>query len=109
MFDLLFASFSDPDQERGAGRLPAHRRRRAITATAVFKNAPHPNSAWLFYRWLIGEEGQKVFAAAGRTPAHPKVEPVDKTRPHKIYAIDDKDYKEFARYEKIWKEIFKLR
>ena len=81
----------------------------AVTATSVFKNAPHPNSAWLFYRWLIGEEGQRVFAAGGRTPAHPKVEPVDKTRPQKIYPIDDKDYKEFARYEKIWKEIFKLR
>jgi iron(III) transport system substrate-binding protein len=81
----------------------------AITATAVFKNAPHPNSAWLLYRWLIGQDGQKVFAAAGRTPSHPKVEPVDKTRPQKIYAIDDKDYKDFARYEKIWKEIFKLR
>jgi ABC-type Fe3+ transport system substrate-binding protein len=75
----------------------------------VSKNAPHPNSAWLFYRWLIGQEGQKVLAAAGRTPAHPKVEPVDKTRPQKIYAIDDKDYKEFAKYEKVWKEIFKLR
>jgi len=42
-------------------------------------------------------------------PAHPKVEPVDKTRPQRIYAISDKDYKEFSRFEKIWKEIFKTR
>ena len=81
----------------------------AMSATAVFKGAPHSNTAWLFHRWASGEEGQRIFAAAGRTPAHPKVEPVDKTRPQKIYAINDKDYKEFSRYEKIWKEIFKIR
>ncbi len=81
----------------------------AVSATAVFKGAPHPNTAWLFHRWASSEEGQRVFAAGGRTPAHPKVEPVDKTRPEKIYAINDKDYKEFSRYEKIWKEIFKIR
>ena len=81
----------------------------AISATAVFKSAPHPNTAWLFHRWASSEEGQRIFAAGGRTPAHPKVEPVDKTRPQKIYAINDKDYKEFSRYEKIWKEIFKIR
>ena len=81
----------------------------AISATAVFKGAPHPNTAWLFHRWASSEEGQRIFAAGGRTPAHPKVEPVDKTRPQKIYAINDKDYKEFSRYEKIWKEIFKIR
>jgi iron(III) transport system substrate-binding protein len=81
----------------------------AVSATAVLKDAPHPNTAWLFHRWAAGEEGQRVFAAGGRTPAHPKVEPVDNTRPQKIYAINDKDYKEFSRYEKIWKEIFKIR
>ena len=81
----------------------------AISATAVFKGAPHPNTAWLFHRWASSEEGQRIFAAGGRTPAHPKVEPVDKTRPQRIYAINDKDYKEFSRYEKIWKEIFKIR
>jgi iron(III) transport system substrate-binding protein len=80
----------------------------AVTATAVFKNAPHPNTAWLFYRWVSSEEGQRVFSAAGRTPAHPKVEPVEKTRPEKIYPITDSDYKQYSKYEKIWKEIFKL-
>lgn len=81
----------------------------AITATAVFKNAPHPNTAWLFYRWASSEEGQKVFSAAGRTPAHPKVDPVEKTRPEKIYPITDSDYKQYSKYDKLWKEIFKLR
>jgi iron(III) transport system substrate-binding protein len=81
----------------------------AIGATAVFKNAPHPNSAWLFARWLASEEGQKTYAIGGRTPAHPKVEPVEKTRPAKIYPVGAAELKEWSRYEKIWKEIFKLR
>jgi iron(III) transport system substrate-binding protein len=81
----------------------------AITATVVFKTAPHPNTAWLFYRWVSSEEGQKVFSAAGRTPAHPKVDPVEKTRPERIYPITDSNYKQYSKYDKIWKEIFKLR
>ena len=81
----------------------------AITATAVFKNAPHPNTAWLFYRWVSSEEGQKVFSAAGRTAAHPKVDPVERTRPERIYPITDSDYKQYSKYDKLWKEIFKLR
>jgi len=81
----------------------------AIVAAAVFKNAPHPNTAWLFARWVASEEGQKAYAIGGRTPAHPKVEPVDKTRPEKIYALGVADMKEVSKYEKIWKEIFQLR
>jgi iron(III) transport system substrate-binding protein len=81
----------------------------SINATAVFKNAPHPNTALLFARWIASQEGQKAMAAGGRTPAHPKVEPVDKTRTEKIYPISADDIKEYPKYEKIWKEIFKLR
>lgn len=80
-----------------------------ISASALLKNAPHPNSAWLFYRWISSEEGQKAIAVGGRTPAHPKVEPLEKTRPAKIYPITDADYKQFSKYEKMWKEIFNLR
>lgn len=80
-----------------------------IVATAVAKGAPHPNTAWLWARWVASEEGQKVFAVGGRTPAHPKVEPVEKTRPKTIYAVGPEDIKQFSKYEKTWKEIFKLR
>ncbi|HBA38806.1 MAG TPA: hypothetical protein DCZ05_03425 [Deltaproteobacteria bacterium] len=76
---------------------------------AIFKDAPHPNTALLWARWIISEEGQKVYAQAGETPAHPKVEPVEKTRPAKIYLLSVDDVKEFPRYEKLWKEIFQLR
>ncbi|HWP57979.1 MAG TPA: extracellular solute-binding protein [Candidatus Acidoferrales bacterium] len=80
-----------------------------IQATAAFKDAPHPNTAWLFFRWVASEEGQKAYAEGGRTAAHPRVQPVEKTRPEKIYALGTADLKEWSRYEKIWKEIFKLR
>jgi iron(III) transport system substrate-binding protein len=81
----------------------------SIGAIAVFRNAPHPNSALLFARWLSSQEGQKNMAAVGRTPAHPKVEPVDKVRTEKIYPISANDIKEYPKYEKLWREIFKLR
>ena len=81
----------------------------SINATAIFKDAPHPKTALLFARWIASEEGQTAMAKGGRTPAHPKVEPVDKTRTEKIYAISVADLKEFPKYEKIWKEIFRLR
>ena len=81
----------------------------SINGTAIFKNAPHPNTALLFARWIASQEGQKVMAQGGRTPAHPKVEPLDKTRTEKIYPISVADIKEYPKYEKIWKEIFKLR
>ena len=80
-----------------------------IIAVAVMKGAPHPNTAWLFNRWAASEEGQKVYSQGGRTPAHPKVEPTEKIRPKAIYPVGVEDLKQYAKYEKIWKEIFKLR
>ena len=77
--------------------------------TALPKGAPHPNTAWLFVRWAASEEGQKAYAMGGRTPTHPKVEPTEKIRPKTIYAIGADDVKQFSKYEKMWKEIFKLR
>ncbi|MBI2987699.1 MAG: ABC transporter substrate-binding protein [Deltaproteobacteria bacterium] len=80
-----------------------------IIALAVMKNPPHPNTAWLFGRWAQSEEGQRAYAVGGRTPAHPKVEPREPVRPKTIYAVGADDIKQFAKYEKVWKEIFKLR
>jgi iron(III) transport system substrate-binding protein len=81
----------------------------SINATALFKGAPHPSTALLFARWISSQEGQKTMGAGGRTPAHPKAEPAEKTRTAKIYPISAGDLKEFPKYEKIWKEIFNLR
>ncbi|MGH7928946.1 MAG: ABC transporter substrate-binding protein [Candidatus Binatia bacterium] len=81
----------------------------SINATAIFKDSPHPNAARLFARWVASQEGQKVMAQGGRNPAHPKVDPVDKTKTQKTYFITASDLKEFPKYEKLWKEIFRLR
>ena len=80
-----------------------------LSGTALAKDAPHPNTARLFFRWTASEEGQKVYAAGGRTPSHPNVEPREKIRPATIYPIGTDEIKEWPRYEKRWKEIFKLR
>jgi iron(III) transport system substrate-binding protein len=80
-----------------------------IDATAIMKNAPHPNTALLFARWTASEEGQKIYAQGGRLPAHPKVEPVEKTRPARVYPLGEQDVKDYPKYEKMWKEIFGLR
>ena len=80
-----------------------------ITADALAKDAPHPNSARLFYRWSASEEGQKAYAAGGRLPPHPKVQPVEKIRPAVLYPIGTDEIKDWKKYEKVWKEIFKLR
>ncbi len=81
----------------------------AISGQAVLKNAPHPNGAWLFARWVASEDGQSAYAQGSRNPAHPKVEPAEKTRPQKIYPLVVDDYNDFPKYEKIWREIFGLR
>ena len=80
-----------------------------ISATAVFKNAPHPNTAWLFHRWAASDEGQKAFGIEGRIPANPKVEPAESVGLTTVYGLGEQEYREFARYEKIWKQIFSLR
>jgi len=81
----------------------------SIIAVSIAKDAPHPNSALLFARWAQSKEGQEAYAIGGRTPAHPNVEPRDPVRPKKLYAIGTEDIKEFPKYDKIWKEVFKLR
>ena len=80
-----------------------------ISATAVFKNAPHPNSAWLFHRWAASDEGQKTFGIEGRIPANPKIVPADPIDVTTVYSLGEKEYREFSKYEKIWKQIFNLR
>ena len=80
-----------------------------ITADALAKDAPHPNAARLFYRWSASEEGQNAYAAGGRLPPHPKVAPKEKIRPAVLYPIGTDEIKDWKKYEKVWKETFKLR
>jgi ABC-type Fe3+ transport system substrate-binding protein len=78
-------------------------------SVAILNGAPHPQAALLWARWAVSEDGQKAYARAGETPAHPKVDPVEKIRPATIYMITADEVKEFPKYEKMWKEIFGLR
>ena len=78
-------------------------------AVSILKGAPHPDAALLWARWAISEEGQRVWAQAGETPAHPHVEPLEKVRPTTTYMLTIEDIKEFPNYEKVWKEIFQIR
>jgi ABC-type Fe3+ transport system substrate-binding protein len=63
----------------------------------------------LWARWAVSEEGQRVYAEAGETPAHPNVEPLEKVRPAAAYMLSIDDIKEFPTNEKLWKEIFQIR
>jgi iron(III) transport system substrate-binding protein len=78
------------------------------TVTLV-RGAPHLNAGLLWARWLISEAGQRAFAQAGETPAHPKVEPMEKILPAKTYMLTAHDTKDFPKYQKLWNEIFQLR
>lgn len=78
-------------------------------SVGIIKGAPHPNTALLWARWVASEEGQRAYARAGETPAHPNVEPVDKVRPANAFMLGQDDVKEFPKYEKLWKEIFQIR
>jgi iron(III) transport system substrate-binding protein len=75
----------------------------------LLRGAPHPNAGLLWARWLISEEGQRIFAKAGETPAHPKVEPTEKILPAKTYMLSADDTKDYPKYEKLWNEIFQIR
>ena len=78
-------------------------------AVSVIKGAPHPNAALLWARWAISEEGQRAYAQAGETPAHPNVSPKENVRPANTFMLSIDDVKEFSRYEKLWKEAFQIR
>ncbi len=80
-----------------------------ISANATFRNAPHPHAARLFTRWVTSEEGQQAYAIAGHTPAHPAVPPVEATRPEKIYPLTATDMQDYSRYERQWRDTFRLR
>jgi iron(III) transport system substrate-binding protein len=78
-------------------------------SVGILKGAPHPNAALLWARWVASEEGQRVYAQAGETPAHPHVDPIEKVRPANAYMLSQEDVKEFPKYDKLWKEIFQIR
>ena len=81
----------------------------SIAGTAILRKRLIPTRHGCGARWAASEEGQRAFALGGRTPAHPKVEPADKTRPQRIYALGVEDLKQLPKYNQLWKDIFQLR
>jgi len=55
------------------------------SATAVLKNAPHPNAARLFENFLLGEEVSKFLAEDGRYPLRADVPIAEGMRPADSY------------------------
>ena len=43
------------------------------TATAVMREAPHPNAARLLATWMVGKEAQELIVAAGARSFHPEI------------------------------------
>ncbi|MCE3241790.1 MAG: extracellular solute-binding protein [Deltaproteobacteria bacterium] len=78
-------------------------------SVAILKGAPHPIAARLWARWAVSDEGQRAYAQAGETPAHPNVEPAEKVRPETTHMLTAEEVKEFPKYEKLWKGIFQIR
>ena len=92
------------------GMLAAVRRELASgRGNLLHLHAPNPLGGLLWTRWALSEEGQRVWAQAGETPAHPKVEPLEKVRPTTTYMLTIDDLKDMPRYQKIWKDIFQIR
>jgi iron(III) transport system substrate-binding protein len=80
-----------------------------ISANALARDAPHPNTARLWIRWVATEEGQQAYADAGNTPAHPGVPPIERTRPDTIYPLGASDLPDYSKYQKLWQDTFRLR
>ena len=80
-----------------------------VSGTGVLKDAPHPYTAMLWYRWVASEEGQQAYADGGRSPAHPKVADKEQLRPATVYALGADEMATMNKYERVWKDLFQLR
>jgi len=81
-----------------------------VTPIALGRYAPHPNVGKLFIDFSLSEEGQKILRGFGRNSARSGIEPDDLQRKGiKLYVSDIALAKDYARYDKEFKEIFGLK
>ncbi len=81
-----------------------------VTPIALGRYAPHPNVGKLFIDFALSEEGQKILRSFGRSSARKGIEPDElQKKGIKLYVSDISLAKDYARYDKEFKEIFKLR
>ena len=107
MPDLLCPSVSGADKKGSAFKILTTEGIGSIDATAVFKT-PAPQCrdfVCAMGRQRRGSKGLRRGQGAGT----PKLSPIDPIKPEKLYPLGVDDIKEYPKYEKIWKEIFKIR
>lgn len=81
-----------------------------VTPIALGRYAPHANVGRLFIDFSLSEEGQKILRGFGRSSARRGIEPDDLQRKGiKLYVSDIALAKDYARYDKEFKEIFGLK
>jgi ABC-type Fe3+ transport system substrate-binding protein len=81
-----------------------------VTPIALGRYAPHPNVGKLFIDFALSEEGQKILRSFGRSSARKGIEPDElQKKGIKLYVSDISLAKDYARYDKEFKEIFNLR
>lgn len=81
-----------------------------VTPVALGRYAPHPNIGKLFIDFSLSEEGQKILRGFGRSSARKGIEPDDLQRKGiKLYVSDISLAKDYARYDKEFKDIFGLK
>jgi iron(III) transport system substrate-binding protein len=81
-----------------------------VTPIALGRYAPHPNIGKLFIDFSLSEEGQKILRSFGRSSARKGIEPDDLQRKGiKLHVSDIGLAKDYARYDKEFKEIFDLK
>ena len=80
-----------------------------VTPIALGRYAPHPNVGKLFIDFALSEEGQKILRGFGRSSARKGIEPDNlQQKGIKLYVSDISLAKDYARYDKEFKEIFGL-
>lgn len=78
-----------------------------VDGAILAKGAPNLNAAKLFINWYLGEQGQAAIAARKRVPARPGVG--DATLLPKVtYVSGPEGIDDFAKYQKMWKDILGL-
>ena len=94
LFDLLLAPLSGPNGMALPSITCCRKGLHPSTAMRFLKTCCIPTPPCCSRRWVVSEEGQQAMAQGGRTPAHPKVAPIDKTRTEKVYfaTADLKDF-----------------
>jgi iron(III) transport system substrate-binding protein len=80
-----------------------------VTPIALGKHAPHPNIGRLFIDFSLSEEGQKILRSFGRSSARKGIDPDElQKKGIKLYVSDISLAKDYARYDKEFREIFGL-